>query len=411
MHRRVILTQPRVRADTGGVIKAKTKARSDSKPAIAPAKAAQLASGLLAWYDRHRRELPWRAKPGARTEPYRVWLSEIMLQQTTVAAVVPYYQAFLQRWPTVAALAAAPVEDVMAAWAGLGYYARARNLHACARAVAEAHGGVFPDNETGLRALPGVGVYTAAAVAAIAFDRRAVVVDGNVERVMARMFAVLQSMPAAKKRLRDLADALTPSSRPGDYAQAAMDLGATVCAPRNPRCMLCPWRAACAAFAAGEPERYPVKAGEKVKPVRHAAMAFVTRADGAIWLRRRPASGLLGGMHEIPSGPWREGGWPGDARPDDLPAGLDLVALPGLVRHGFTHFDFEMKVFAARAAVLPGAGEWWPLERIGDAALPSLMRKVVAHALKNGAAIDKSRSTPRAASGAARRSGRAARRA
>ncbi len=388
--------------------KAKTKA---SRGAARPATPARLAADLLAWYDRHRRDLPWRAKPGARSEPYRVWLSEIMLQQTTVAAVVPYYHAFLQRWPTVAALAAAPVEDVMAAWAGLGYYARARNLHACAKAVADGHGGVFPDSEDGLRELPGIGAYTAAAVAAIAFDRRATVVDGNVERVMARMFALSDPMPGAKKRLRELADALTPDTRAGDYAQAAMDLGATVCVPRNPRCMLCPWRGACAAFAAGTPERFPVKAAEKIKPVRHAATAFVVRADGAIWLRRRAASGLLGGMHEIPSGPWRDGAWPGGAGTRDLPAGLDFVALPGLVRHGFTHFDFEMKVFAARGGpALPGEGEWWPLDRIGDAALPSLMRKVVAHALKSSSAPGRLSSVRPAASGAARRSARAARR-
>ena len=404
------MTQSRVRDNTGAVPKATTPRKSARL--LPPARAARLACALLAWYDRHRRDLPWRAPPGARTAPYRVWLSEIMLQQTTVAAVAPYYRAFLDRWPSVEALAAAPVEDVMAAWAGLGYYARARNLHACAKAVVARHGGAFPDDEAALLELPGIGAYTAAAVAAIAFDRRATVVDGNVERVIARMFAVEEPLPAAKPRLRALADAITPSARPGDYAQAAMDLGATVCVPRAPRCMLCPWRGECAAAAAGVPDRYPLKSAEKAKPVRHAALFFVTRADGAIWLRRRPARGMLGGMHEIPSGPWRDGAWRGGHADADAPGGLALAPLPGLVRHGFTHFDFEMAVFAARGGPdLPGEGEWWPLERICDAALPSSMRKVVAHALKVLARDVPVRSAPPAASGAARRSARAARRA
>jgi A/G-specific adenine glycosylase len=347
-----------------------------------PRAAARLAAALLAWYDRHRRTLPWRAAPGIRADPYRVWLSEVMLQQTTVVAVAPYYRDFLARWPTVAALAAAPVEDVMAAWAGLGYYARARNLHACAKAVAAA-GGEFPDSEDGLRALPGIGAYTAAAVAAIAFGRRAVVVDGNVERVVARLFAVEQALPAAKPALRALAASLTPEERAGDYAQAAMDLGATICTPRKPRCMLCPWRTDCAGRAA--PERYPAKAAERQKPLRSAAAFFVTRADGAIWLRRRPPSGLLGGMLEVPSAPWRDGAWDDARGAEAAPMGLDFTMLPGMVRHGFTHFALELKVFAARSAKRQAgqlAGEWWPVDRLGEAALPSLMRKVVAHGLK-----------------------------
>ncbi len=382
---------------------------SDGPPGPAPRAAARLAAALLAWYDRHRRVLPWRAQAGERADPYGVWLSEVMLQQTTVVAVQPYYRDFLKRWPTVAALAAAPVEDVMAAWAGLGYYARARNLHACAKTVA-AQGGVFPDHEEGLRALPGIGDYTAAAVAAIAFGRRAVVVDGNVERVIARMFAVAAPLPGAKPALKALAASLTPRERAGDYAQAAMDLGATVCTPRQPRCMLCPWRADCAGRR--EPERFPAKAAEKPKPLRSAAAFFVTRADGAIWLRRRPPRGLLGGMLEVPSAPWRDGGWDDSRGPEAAPAGLDLTMLPGLVRHGFTHFALELKVFAARGSRREGdqlagdqlEGEWCPVDRLGEAALPSLMRKVVAHGLR-------ATSAPRAASGAARRSARAVPRA
>ncbi|MFD1333830.1 A/G-specific adenine glycosylase, partial [Methylopila musalis] len=261
---------------------------------------------LLAWYDRHRRTLPWRAGPGARTEPYRVWLSEIMLQQTTVKAAGPYFLRFLERFPDVASLARAPLDDVLKLWAGLGYYSRARNLHACAIAVMERHGGRFPETEAELLALPGVGPYTAAAIAAIAFDRPAVVVDGNVERVMARLFAVEEAMPAAKPKLRALAAGVAPVRRPGDYAQATMDLGATLCTPKKPACALCPWDDPCRARAAGAPETYPRKSAKAARPQRFGVAFWVERADGAVLVRARPPKGLLGGMTEIPTGAWDE---------------------------------------------------------------------------------------------------------
>src|SRR3954469_11587722 len=251
-------------------------------------KAAPDAADLLRWYDRHRRMLPWRAKKGERADPYRVWLSEIMLQQTTVKAVAPYYARFLARFPGVAALAAAPLEDVLKLWAGLGYYARARNLHACAKAVVAQHGGEFPDREEGLRALPGVGAYTAAAIAAIAFDRPASPVDGNIERVIARLFAVEEELPGGKPRIRALAEGLTPPRRAGDFAQAMMDLGATLCTPGKPACVLCPWMGECAARARGDQESFPRKAEKKTGALRRGAAFVVVRADGFILTRTRP---------------------------------------------------------------------------------------------------------------------------
>src|SRR5438876_5375270 len=260
---------------------------------------------LLAWYDRHRRNLPWRAPPGMPPDPYRVWLSEIMLQQTTVATVGPYFDRFVARWPDVSALAGATLDEVLPHWQGLGYYARARNLHACARAVADRHGGQFPGEPAALRALPGIGGYTAAAIAAIAFDHRAAAIDGNVERVVTRLFAVCQPLPAAKPRLRELAAALVPETRAGDFAQALMDLGATICTPRRPRCVLCPWRACCAAAASGLADDLPARVEKPERPLRYGVAFWLTRPDGAVLLRRRPEKGLLGGMIEIPSTPWR----------------------------------------------------------------------------------------------------------
>nr|MBA3897671.1 A/G-specific adenine glycosylase [Sphingomonadaceae bacterium] len=275
---------------------------------------------LLAWYDANARVLPWRSAPGAAPpDPYRVWLSEIMLQQTTVAAVKPYFAAFTTRWPAVGALAAAPDAEVMTAWAGLGYYARARNLLACARVVA---GKGFPDTEGELRALPGVGVYTAAAIAAIAFGRRAVVVDGNVERVVARLFAVEMPLPAARPALRRLADTITPDARAGDFAQAMMDLGNAICTPRNPDCTACPLNADCVAFATGDPAAFPVRAKKTAKPERHGVAWWVER-DGRVLLVRRPAKGLLGGMRALPG---------------DFSAPASEGALIGRITHVFTHF-------------------------------------------------------------------------
>jgi A/G-specific adenine glycosylase len=264
-----------------------------------------LAGQLLAWYDRHARTLPWRVLPDDRangeiTDPYRVWLSEIMLQQTTVQAVKPYFEAFTRRWPDVRALAEAHEEDVMKAWAGLGYYSRARNLKACAETVARDHGGVFPDTEAGLLALPGIGPYTAAAIAAIAFDRPAAVVDGNVERVISRLRAIETPLPAAKPEIRAATAELVPDDRPGDFAQATMDLGASLCSPKRPACALCPWVEACAAHLAGIAETLPKKAPKQAKPTRRGMAFVVTREDGAVLLRRRPPKGLLGGMSEPP---------------------------------------------------------------------------------------------------------------
>jgi len=355
-------------------------------PAADPA-GPDLAGALLVWYDRDRRHLPWRAAPGEAADPYRVWLSEVMLQQTTVAAVIPYFQAFLARWPTVEALAAAPVEAVMQAWAGLGYYARARNLHQCAKTVAAWRGGRFPDTEEDLRRLPGIGDYTAAAIAAIAFGRPAVVVDGNVERVMARLFAVRDPLPGAKAQLKALAARLTPASRPGDYAQAVMDLGATLCSPKSPACALCPWRDPCAARRLGIEATLPARTEKPERPTRRGIAFWLTAGDGAVLLRRRPPSGLLGGMVEIPSTDWREGAWSLAEAEEAAPLPAARLSggwrlLPGLVRHTFTHFHLEISVAAGRCAGQPAVrGHWCPLDRLNEEALPTLMRKIARHAL------------------------------
>jgi A/G-specific adenine glycosylase len=331
------------------------------------------AAALLAWYDVHRRSLPWRAVPGAAApDPYAVWLSEVMLQQTTVAAVKPYYARFLDRWPTVRALAAAEDADVMAAWAGLGYYARARNLIACARAVAGNHEGVFPDTEEGLRALPGLGAYTAAAVAAIAFGRRAVVVDANVERVVSRLFAVEQPLPAARPELRRLTDTITPDARAGDFAQAMMDLGATICTPRSPACALCPLSGNCAARAACAQEDYPRKAAKKDRPVRRATI-FWLEAEGHVLLVRRPDKGMLGGMRALPSGPWEMV----DPGLVEAPAMADWRACGG-GRHVFTHFALDYAVMGAHAPDRSIDGEWWPVDRLDEAGLPTLFARAAA---------------------------------
>jgi A/G-specific adenine glycosylase len=337
-------------------------------------------ASLLAWYDRHRRDLPWRAPAGTRPDPYRVWLSEIMLQQTTVATVSPYFDRFVARWPDVSVLAAASLDEVLHQWQGLGYYARARNLHACARAVVERHGGRFPDDVAALRALPGIGDYTAAAIAAIAFDRREAAVDGNVERVAARVFAVRESLPAAKPRLRTLTRALVPERRAGDFAQAMMDLGATICTPRRPRCVLCPWRQACTARAGGFAEALPIAAEKAERPLRRGVAFWLQRGDGAVLLRRRPESGLLGGMIELPSTPWREAAWDEPEALAAAPAATAWTPLPGTVRHGFTHFQLELAVWAGQTDA-PPEGIWARPERFKDYALPTLTKKLVKHAL------------------------------
>jgi len=334
---------------------------------------------LLDWYDRHRRRLPWRAEEGERADPYAVFLSEIMLQQTTVVTVTPYFRAFLARWPDVRALAAAPLEEVLSAWAGLGYYARARNLHACAKAVVERHGGRFPEDEEALLALPGIGPYTAAAIASIAFDRRAAPVDGNWERVISRLFAVEEALPKARVRLRTLALTMLPQSWFADFAQAMMDLGATICTPRRPACALCPWRGNCVAQAAGTQERYPVKAAKAARPTRRSVAFLAVREDGAVLVRTRAAKGLLGGMSEVPSTPWDEAG-PTDACAH-APLSASWQALNAGVTHVFSHFALELGVWRAHlpAATPAPEGHRWVLPGRFDAeAFPSVMRKILA---------------------------------
>jgi A/G-specific adenine glycosylase len=318
-----------------------------------------------------------------RPDPYRVWLSEIMLQQTTVRTVGPYFDRFVTRWPDVAALAAASLDEVLHLWQGLGYYARARNLHACARAVIERHGGVFPEASAQLRALPGIGDYTAAAIAAIAFDQQMAATDGNAERVVARLFCVTEPLPAAKPRLRKLAALLVPQQRAGDFAQALMDLGATICTPRRPRCVLCPWRASCAAAARGMASSLPAHAEKPERPMRYGVAFWLTRPDGAVLLRRRPEKGLLGGMTEIPSTPWRAEPWTVADAIRIAPAAAEWTPIAGTVGHGFTHFRLELAILAGQGIT---NGTWSRLDQLGEHALPTLMKKVVRHAISASAA-------------------------
>ena len=332
-----------------------------------PAKRPDVSAKLLAWYDAHRRVLPWRALPWEDADPYRVWLSEVMLQQTTVAAVTPRFAAWVARWPTVEALAAADEAEVMAAWAGLGYYARARNLVRTARAVTEA--GAFPRIEAGLRELPGLGAYTAAAVAAIAFGERTVVIDANVERVVARLFAIRDKGAG----VRAAADAVTPDARAGDFAQGMMDLGSAICTPRAPKCLLCPLREACAGHASGEPEAFPARKAKAEKPQRYGTVFWLERG-GAVLLVRRPPRGLLGGMRALPSGEWP------DTKPGlaEAPIGADWTVLDATVTHVFTHFRLQLSLAVAGADAQTTGGEWWPVERLDEAGLPGVFAKAAA---------------------------------
>ena len=344
-----------------------------------------IARDLLDWYDRHRRELPWRAPPGERPGPYRVWLSEIMLQQTTVATVTGYFDDFVARWPRIEDLAAAELDEVLHAWAGLGYYARARNLHKCAVAVTERHGGRFPADEAALRALPGIGPYTAAAIAAIAFDLPTTPVDGNIERVTTRLHAISTPLPTAKPEIAAAAATLTPTGRPGDFAQAMMDLGATVCTPTSPACAICPLRPHCRAAAVGAPTAYPVKAAKRAKPTRRGMAFWIVRPDGAVLLRRRPEKGLLGGLMEVPSTPWREEAWSDGAAAEAAPVDASWTHTGNTVRHTFTHFHLELDLW--RAAVDRRTAErldgiWVRPEQFGEHALPTVMKKVMRAALE-----------------------------
>ncbi|MGY3412148.1 A/G-specific adenine glycosylase [Bradyrhizobium sp. GM5.1] len=361
--------------------KSALKAKSEPVPPETPSRPL----ALLQWYDRHRRRLPWRAPPGEASDPYRVWLSEIMLQQTTVKAVGPYFEKFVSRWPDVTALGRASQEDVLRMWAGLGYYSRARNLHACAVGVTREHGGTFPDTEVGLRALPGVGPYTAAAIAAIAFDRRTMPVDGNIERVVSRLFAVEEELPQAKPLIQELAATLLADSRAGDSAQALMDLGASICTPKKPACSLCPLNEGCTARALGTQDTFPRKAAKKSGALRRGAAFVVTRGDELL-VRTRPEKGLLGGMTEVPGSDWLTG-------QDDAKAKRQAPELKGLSRwqrkvgvvtHVFTHFPLELVVYTARVEArtrAPASMRWVPIATLADEALPNVMRKVIAHGL------------------------------
>jgi A/G-specific adenine glycosylase len=338
---------------------------------------------VLAWYDRHRRSLPWRARCGDRPDPYVVWLSEIMLQQTRVEAVKPYFEGFLRRWPNVASLAAAPIEAVMRQWAGLGYYSRARSLHACARAIVAKHDGAFPASQAALRILPGIGPYTAAAIAAIAFGQKAAAVDGNVERVLARLDALEVPLPAAKPLLAKKAALLVPDERPGDFAQAMMDLGATICTPRRPACGLCPLRSFCRAAAKAAPEDWPRKTPKAERPRRRGA-AFVLRRGNALLLRTRPPHGLLGGMTEFPSTFGAESYDPLTAM-RAAPLLADYRRLPQSVAHVFTHFSLSLDIFVADVETEAPVGCRWVRDAdLETEALPSLMRKIAAAVRNSG---------------------------
>jgi A/G-specific adenine glycosylase len=335
---------------------------------------AKIRAELLAWYDDHARALPWRARPGEAADAYRVWLSEIMLQQTTVAHATPYFLTFVRRWPGVADLAAAPEADVMAAWAGLGYYARARNLVACARAVAARLDGAFPEDEAALRRLPGIGRYTAAAVAAIAFGQPAVVVDGNVERVIARLHAVAAPLPGAKSELTALAETLTSHERPGDWAQAMMDLGAMVCRPREPLCERCPLAGHCRGLASGEPARFPRRAGAPARPHRHG-VAYRLMCEDKVGLVRRPPTGLLGGMLGLPTTAWRAEPWTAAEALAEAPAAADWRPA-GAVEHVFTHFSLTLAIYGARARGPAPGLIWRPLDEAASAT-PSVFSKAL----------------------------------
>ncbi len=350
-------------------------------PPGARLKPRQIARRVLSWWDVHRRDLPWRAAKGETPDPYRVWLSEILLQQTTATAAAPYFLKFVARWPRVEALGAASLEEVMGAFAGLGYYSRARNLHACAQEVAR-RGGRFPLGEAELRALPGIGAYTAAAIAAIAFNAKAAPVDGNIARILARLHALEAPIARARRQIGEAAAALTPSKRPGEFAQALMDIGATICRPRHPDCPACPLRATCAAARTGEPEAYPRRASVKARPTRLGAAFFAQRSDGAILARRRPPAGLLGATLELPGGAW-EAPERADIGAAQAPFAASWRRLPGEVEQAFTHFTLRLTLYAAEVGSRPPGAEgqiWVEPAGTHGAGFSSLMLKAIAHA-------------------------------
>ncbi len=330
---------------------------------------------MLRWFDANARALPWRARPGERPDPYRVWLSEILLQQTTTSGAAPYYREFLRRWPDVRALAAAPMEEVMSAFAGLGYYSRARNLHACARAVAAA-GGVFPADEAALLALPGIGPYTAAAVAAIAFGQPATPIDGNIARVVSRLAGFTDPIAANRPAIAAFARTLTPARRAGDFAQALMDIGATICRPRAPACLACPLRDGCRAAASGDPEAFPGRSVKKPRPEKVGAAFFAARPNGAFLARRRPPRGLLGGTMELPGGAWRVGEFSAVGS-EEAPFAAEWIRLAEPVEHVFTHFSLRLAVFCAAAPgpVGPEGMEFVAPQEIDAVGFSGLMRK------------------------------------
>ena len=344
---------------------------------IAMKNSTKLTTSLLAWYRDNKRVLPWRTE---NPDPYSVWLSEIMLQQTTVPVVGPYFEAFMRRWPTLADLAAADLDEVLHAWQGLGYYARARRLHKCAQVITSEYGGRFPDTEKELVTLPGIGAYTAAAIAAIAFGHASAPVDGNIARVISRLLLLQTPLPGLRHEVCRVLPPLIPAHRPGDMVQALMDLGSAICKPGKPLCDQCPWHGMCAALKAGMAEQVPVKAVKKFKPIRHGIIFWTESAEGLILLRRRPEAGLLGGMMEIPSTQWREKDWDLEEAIKEAPVIANWRAMPGTIRHTFTHFHLSLSVLCGRSHQKSvNTGVWSSLEQFSDHALPSVMKKVIRH--------------------------------
>ena len=348
---------------------------------------AKMRKDLLSWYDLNGRTLPWRAAKGQKIQPYHVLLSEIMLQQTTVATVGPYFEKFVQRWPSLSDLACADLDEILHGWQGLGYYARARNLHLCAKMISEELGGKFPEKEDDLKKLPGIGIYTAAAISAIAFGNPANVVDGNVERVIARIHALKQPLKFIKSQIRDLSAKISPTSRkerPGDFAQAVMDLGATICTPRKPNCRICPWRCQCKAFQNDLQELIPARQDKKSKPKRYGIVFWVKHRDAGILMKKRPNKGLLGGMVVVPSTEWVEKEWSTKDAQNTAPFKTNWKPLPGVIKHTFTHFHLELSILAANVSRIGGTDDfiWVRPEKMHEIPLPTVMKKVVQHVLK-----------------------------